>query len=444
MSVNTDISNTEKQNLSQDMCKKLDKMQTKPLVSKYLGQGTYGIIIADPRLPSEGETWDDLIQSISAINQVSKVIKDTSDLDKLNKIVDIIHDRFSPSNLAQLQTQIVIPSRPQRINWYSLSRASFEQNKFLKSQKITKRLHKWHYIIERGTSDLDIELRTIKTVNQLKYFLKSFGNIIDGLAALHSGGLAHTDIKLTNMIVSWDGRYKLIDLDELSDTRCLPTNKYQFEKIYNNVYYPYYPMAGVFLWSFSQSNEIKITDKVIQMLITNLVKKNYDKDYNKYYTDISKATLSTANDPELSRILQTQYSDDQGMMNYLIDFSNKIISQPYRVSALRELLLFIDRYSLGINLLILLGKYYRISGQISDPTGMPANQVDTNTCEFIPQSLISLIKLCCNADNYGRITTQQIAAEYDEFITQLFISYPYKFIIKLLSGLGIRRKSSQG
>ena len=432
MSVNTDAS--------------LEGKLQKPLesqISQFLGQGTYGIIIGRPRLPSEGETHAEVIASLSAANQVSKVIKDIDDLDKLNWIVDIIHERFNPSNLAQLQTQIVIPSRPQCINWNSVASAPPEQIEFLKSHKITKRRTKWHYLMERGTADLDTELLAVKTVNQLKHFLKAFRNIVNGLTALHSAGLAHTDIKLTNMLVSWDGLYKLIDLDELGDINVIPSNKYQFEKIYNNVYYPYYPVVGVFLWVLSRPTE-KITDKIVDMLITVLVKKNYDKDYYKYYIEISKKTLETANDASLTQILQSQYVDNQGMRNYLLDFSKKLIAQPDRVSALRELLLFIDRYALGINLVILLGKYYRITGQISDASSTASSyQVDINTCDFIPQSLISLIKLCCNTENYGRITTQQIADEYHEFIIQLFRSYPFKFIIKLLSGLVIRRRPSQ-
>jgi serine/threonine protein kinase len=431
MSVNTDAYLEGKQQES-----------PKSEISQFLGQGTYGIIIGQPRLPSEGETHAEVIASLSAANQVSKVIKDTDDLDKLNWIVDIIHERFNPSNLAQLQTQIVIPSRPQLINWRSVANAPLGQIEFLKSHKITKRRTKWHYLMERGTADLDTELRAVKSVNQLKHFLKAFGNIINGLTALHSAGLAHTDIKLTNMIVSWDGRYKLIDLDELSNINVIPSNKYQFEKIYNNVYYPYYPVVGVFLWVLSRPTEMKITDKVVDMLITDLVKKNYDKDYYKYYIEISKATLQTANDPALTQILQSQYVNSQGMQNYLVDFSKKLVAQPDRVSALRELLLFIDRYAIGINLVILLGKYYKITGQLSYSSSS-LHQIDTNICPFISQSLISLIKLCCNIENYGRITTQQIADEYHEFIAQLFRSYPFKFIIKLLSGLVIRRRSSQ-
>ena len=434
MSVNTDASLEVKQHESPES-----------RISKFLGQGTYGIIIGRPRLPSEGETHAEIIASLSAANQVSKVIKDTEDLDKLNWIVDIIHARFNPSNLAQLQTQLVIPSRPQRINWHSVAGAPPEQIAFLKSHKITKRRTKWHYLMERGTANLDTELRAVKSVNQLKHFLKAFGNIVNGLTALHSAGLAHTDIKLTNMIISWDGRYKLIDLDELGDIISVcPTNKYQFEKIYNNVYYPYYPVVGVFIWVLSRPTEMKITDNVVDMLIKDLVTKNYNKDYYKYYIEISKSTLQTANDHALTQILQSQYVDGQGMRNYLVDFSKKLVAQPDRVSALRELLLFIDRYAIGINLVILLGKYYKITGQLSDASSTASSyQIDTNICPFISQSLILLIKLCCNIENYGRITTQQIADEYHEFIAQLFRSYPFKFIIKLLSGLVIRRRPSQ-
>jgi len=412
-----------------------EKKEKPQIVSKCLGQGTYGIIIYDPRLPSENETWQSILQSSSARNQVSKIIKnaDDSDLKKLNWIIDIINERFNHSNLAQLQTYIVIPSRPQNINWHALLGVSYEQTEFLKTHKISKRRHKWQYILERGTADLDMQLLAVKTVNQFKYFLKSFANIIDGILALHTAGLVHTDIKLPNMIVSCDSRYKLIDLDELSDTCRLPTNKYQFEKIYNNVYYPYYPLVGVFLWVLSRPNQNKFDEHQINMLISDLVKDNYNKDYYQYYIEITKTTIETANDPELARILQLQYTEDKELFDYLMNFSQKIINQPDRVSAHQQLLLFIDRYALGINLLILLRNYYRITSQITTAEPKSANETDhVNACPFISQSLITLIKLCCNTENYARITTQQIADKYREFIIELFQSYPYKLIIKLL------------
>jgi len=417
-----------------------DQVSTTSKVKRYFGQGTYGIIIGCPRLPSENEPLAELKMSESSNNEVSKVIKDADDIKKLYTILDLIHQRFSPNNLAQLRNQIVIPSRPQLIDWHALG-VSPEEMGFLRSHKITKRRYKWHYLMERGTVDLDEELRTVKTLNQFKHFLKGFSNIIDGIAVLHSTGLVHTDIKLTNMIVSLDGRYKVIDLDELGDTTCYPSDKSHFEKIYNNLYYPYYSPAGAFLWAFTYNSSRKWNDKFVNVLLRDLVKKNYDKDYYHYFTEISKNALLLANDAELTRIIQDPYANDQAMLVYLRDFLVLIDAQPDRLTAHRELLLFIDRYALGINLLILLTKYYKITGQIP---GTPSNTT-IPSCEFISQSLVKLIKLCCNPANYSVITTEQIAKEYRGFITQLFRSYPFKFIIKFLSGLstGIRHRNSQ-
>lgn len=423
MSVNTDNSSIDTLNENK--------------ISKFLGQGTYGIIIGKPRLPSEGETYNDVLNSHDAPNQVSKIIKDNTDIARLSGIIDMINNRFNPSNLAQLQKQIVIPTRPQRINWHNLSFIP-KQIEVLQSHKITKRKYKWQYLMERGTNDLDIELRSVKTLNQLKHFLKGFGNIINGIAELHKAGLVHTDIKLTNMIVSWDGKYKLIDLDELSDCREVPKNTRHFEKIFNNIYYPYYPPSSVFLHVLLTMKDMNWDKKNIISLFKNLITKNYDIDYHKYFNEITNKTLMLANDTELTNILMGPFINDQAMIDYLLAFHKLLITQPDNISAHRELLLFIDRYALGINLLILLGKYYTITGQVS---GVVAS--DTSTCEFISQSLIPLIKLCCNTKNYSQITTSQIATEYNEFITQLYRSYPFKFIIKLLYGSGIRHKLSQ-
>jgi serine/threonine protein kinase len=413
--------------------------ESRPLgkMKRFLGEGTYGIIIGCPRLPSEGETRAELLDSLIAINQVSKVIKDRDDIDKLNAILGLINQRFNPTNLAHLQTQIVIPSQPQVINWRDLANSP-EEIAFLRCHKITKRRTKWQYLMERGTADLDIELRGVQSINQFKHFLKGFANIIDGVAALHKFGLVHTDIKLTNMIASWDGRYKLIDLDELADATILPSKQSYFEKIYHNVYYPYYTPAGVFLWVFGCRTKYWDNER-INMVIRDLIKKNYDKEYFEYFTEISQQTLKIAADTELTKIIQSPYENDTNMREYLVDFRDRICAQSNQTMAHRELLLFNDRYSLGINLLILLTRYYKLTGQISG--SKIACDITMAKCEFIPQSLISIIKLCCSPTNYGIITTDQVSAEYRVFITQLFRRFPFKFIIKLLSGLAIRRRS---
>ena len=416
-------------------------------VKRYFGAGTYGIIIGCPRLPSDGESRAELFALPNSNNQVSKVIKDRDDIEKLTKIIKLINTKFSPTNLAQLQTQIAIPTPPQLINWYDLAKNP-DELEFLKGHKITKRRTKWQYIMERGNSDLDVELRCVATLNQFKHFLKGFGNIIQGVAALHAVGLVHTDLKLTNMIVSWDGRYKLIDLDELGDAAILPTSIYHYEKLFNNTYYPYYSPACVFLKVLPSVPVSEWDKSTCKVLFETLIKKNYDKEYHKYFTDISQDVLKIADDSELTRIIQGPYENDQAMMDYLIDFKDRLATQPNRQTAHRELLLFIDRYALGINLLILLGKYYYLSGQIPNTaqSQQPAsnnNTIAENTCEFIPQNLIAIIKLCCNPKNYSAITTQQIADEFRLFINSLFRRYPFKFIIKLLSGLVIRRRSSQ-
>lgn len=418
-------------------------------VKRYFGEGTYGIIIGCPRLPSDGETLDELSAASNSTNQdsqdsqdsqnsqVSKVIKDRDDIQKIIKILELINQRFSPTNLAQLQTQIVIPSRPQFINWHELARIP-EEIAFLRSHKITKRRHKWQYLMERGTADLEVELRSVSTLNEFKHFLKGFSNIIDGIAALHTAGLVHTDLKLTNMILSMDGRYKLIDLDEIGDATCYPSDKAYFEKIYHNPYYPYYSPAGVFLWAFNNYPSPQLDDKFIDILMRDLIKQNYDSDYHQYFKDISQNSIQLINDPELTNIILGPYENDAAMRAYLTDFKTRIEAQPSNITAHRELLLFIDRYALGINLLILLNKYYYITGQHQKTT----TKTDTGSCEFIPQTLIAIIKLCCSPGNYGAITTAQIADEYRRFITQLFRRFPFKFIIKLLSGLVIRRRAS--
>lgn len=414
--------------------------QPGPVVRK-LGEGTYGLIIANPRIPSEGESYNELSGSISANNQVSKIIKDKDDIQKLNGIIDMINTRFSPSNLAQLQTHICIPTRPQLINWNEIYSNDVDA-KFLHAQKINKRKHKWQYIMERGTVDLSIELRELKTINQLKHFLKGFGNIITGIAELHMSGLVHIDLKLTNMIVSWDGRYKLIDLDEISDVMTLPTDNRYFEKIYNNLYYPFYSLSGIFLYSFTRSSIY--TSKVWDVnYLQAKIKSGFDKGYYKYFKDITKGALGLLNDTELNRIILYHYESDAAMQEYLTIFKARISTLGNNLSAYRELLLFIDRYALGINLLIILNKYYLLTMQLHDSikTNHPKLTVpDECKCDYIEQSLVLLIKMCCNPDNYGVITTDVIHNEYNKFITQLFQKYPFKFIIKLLKGISIRRQ----
>jgi serine/threonine protein kinase len=416
---------------------------SQPKVKRYFGSGTYGIIIGCPRLPAEGETHAELlVSSAHMCNQVSKVIKDRDDIEKLTQIIELINNKFSPANLAQLQTHIAIPTPPKPINWSDLSKYP-DEVEFLKSHKITKRRTKWQYIMERGNSDLDIELRSVSTLNQFKHFLKGFGNIIQGVAKLHAVGLVHTDIKLTNMIVSWDGRYKLIDLDELGDTNIIPNNKYHYEKLFNNTYYPYYSPACVFLKVLPVAPISTWEKNICTVLFQTLIRKNYDKDYHKYFNNISQDVLKIVADSELTRIIQGPYNNNQAMIDYLVAFKDQLMLQPNNHTQHRELLLFIDRYALGINLLILLGKYYRLTGQIpsttqsKQPSQQPSSHASNNSeniCEFIPQNLIAIIKLCCNPKNYSAITTQQIADEFQLFINTLFRRYPFKFIIKLLSG----------
>jgi hypothetical protein len=221
----------------------------------------------------------------------------------------------------------------------------------------------------------------------------------------------------------------------------LPTDTRYFEKIYNNLYYPFYSLSAIFLYSFTRSSIY--TSKVWDVAyLQSKIKSGFDKGYYKYFKDITKDALGLLNDTELNRIILYPYESDATMQEYLTAFKSRISALGNNLSAYRELLLFIDRYALGINLLIILNKYYLLTGQLHDSikTNHPKITVPEECkCEYIEQNLVLLIKMCCNPNNYGLITTDVIYNEYKLFVSQLFQKYPFKFIIKLLK-YAIRRQ----
>lgn len=173
--------------------KNIGKVETSFLDRDY-SEGSFGYVYKNPRLMCPGETEPNF-------NEVSKVFKNLSTLGITNKRV-IEKFTLQQSINKDMDEYLMLPLKfttidlPKNENGEYLNISSFQI------------IYKLGYNIIAGD-------------------FSPFINILYAISKLSKYGLAHTDIKLENIVLS-DGKYKLIDLDNIMDVTKEHFNFYDY------------------------------------------------------------------------------------------------------------------------------------------------------------------------------------------------------------------------
>lgn len=379
---------------------------------RILGEGTFGVIIGNPGLPSICNSSDSINYLPDNSSFVTKLLKNEESFERIRIARDLLLSSFpTTEKLQELSKYLIIPGPIEEIDW---EKVPYDDIRYFRQRKISKRLYKYQYRMEQGIEDLDDLLMNVLDMDSLKKYLHRFTNILDGVNLLHKTGLVHIDLKLTNMLICLDGTYKITDIDDVGDISDFAADNWYYEKLFNNPYYPVYPMATIFMWPlyFNHNPEYWSNDYLISK-----IERKSNRSYQRYFSKIAERVLKFVDDSELRHILFQPFKDRENLDNYLTLIKTKINEINDLRVAHRELLLYIDRYTMGINFLIILFQYFCF------PVFKPGADKEKRDLQLatdtgIIKGLVLLVKLCCNPTNFAVMTTDTLCNHYAKFLSE--------------------------
>lgn len=198
----------------------------------YLGQGAFGVVFAEPRIPCENENVGDLPD-----NEVSKIFLRralNSAQDEANLRRRLVDGGWSESEIEKLKKYAIIPSRLCQVKntpeengtmWNKMEpytsrewRTNEHTGDFMGGIDLDNLPSKYPYMIisERGGNDLSEEFIKVNTEEQFYKAIIRLNDIVKGVQMLLKKGFVHPDLKSQNSIVAGD-RYKMIDLADVKD-----------------------------------------------------------------------------------------------------------------------------------------------------------------------------------------------------------------------------------
>jgi len=186
---------------------------------RVLGQGSYGLVIGDPRLKCKDETED----NSDLKTQVSKLFTSEYDANKEYGVLARLNIFFN-SDLTELEKYAVLPLKKCTVDPIDLKK---ELNANLKDAPLISQ----HYesggnlqvTYPKGDRDL-FDVIIYGDIEDLEEFVKKTQNILKGLQLLHDKGFSHGDIKLKNCVVVStdvkgtdvkDTNFKIIDMADV-------------------------------------------------------------------------------------------------------------------------------------------------------------------------------------------------------------------------------------
>lgn len=212
--------------------KKNMKTTRKQKAGAYLGQGAFGVVFAEPRIPCENENVSDLPD-----NEVSKIFLRralNSAQDEANLHRRLVDGGWSESEIEKLKKYAIIPSRLCQVKntpeengtmWNKMEpytsrewRTNEHTGDFMGGIDLDNLPSKYPYMIisERGGNDLSEEFIKVKTTEQFYKAIIRLNDIVKGVQMLLKKGFVHPDLKSQNSIVAGD-RYKMIYLADVKD-----------------------------------------------------------------------------------------------------------------------------------------------------------------------------------------------------------------------------------
>lgn len=353
---------------------------------KRYGQGTYGAVYGDPRIPCEDEDFNR--DKIAGKPEVSKVIFDEKQLSKMELSMELIKSRFQ--NTDELEEYVILPSRICKVNHEQLKENSnIYTSKWREYDDISQ--YDVQIISRKGKQDLYSELSSVNTMKEFHNFLAGLSNILTGLRMLHEKDIMHGDIKMGNAISMGDGSFRIIDTDELRPFDDVKQIDREF--FYNNFMYYIWPLAAI--WTKDDNSKPSIA--TIHNTISSNIKSQFNRDNAEYF----KTGFSSV----YSKIKKTEPNFEETMLSEKDPNNNDVIKKISEKCETKTLYPYIDRYSFGIILMETLKKYFTLP----------------NTSENDPlvAGMIAIIERCCFIKYGFTITTAEIDEMYMDFIAEV-------------------------
>lgn len=352
---------------------------------KFYGQGTYGAVLGDPRIPCEDEDYE--ADKIREKPEISKVIFDESELEKVNKSIELIKARFK--HPASLNKYIIVPSRVCNLN-----KEQMKKHAHVYTKEWSENMDLGGYDVQaislKGKHDLNHEMSNIRTLDDVGNFAKGLINVIKGLALLHDKSIVHGDIKLGNIVAMNSTDFRIIDTDEIKPFD--KPDEINTEFFYKNFMYVIWPIATVFT--------VKPDPSLTK--IYNTISANITSAFNKG----SKDALETSYSVLFNDVKSLRPKFAETMISEKDPNNTDVIKHIHALSEPKRLYPYIDRYSFGIILMELLKKYSRLPHTtVDDPFG---------------EEILNIIEKCCFVEHGFKTTTHEIAAMYEELVTTLF------------------------
>lgn len=226
-----------------------------------LGSGTFGCVIANPRLPIKGEEYAE----ISKRDEVSKVVYTSKQyLIETNVLKRICVDEVSdvcvlPIKFGQISREVVLDHE----DYHELfGEVSWEENGLYHKDEPVRNI----IVFPMGECMVSyMESLELKKYGELISFMRELKQLTRGLQKLHSKGIVHLDIKLDNMLFI-DHKIKFNDCGELFKTDDVDFyERYKFNQVANNVFYSSYGPFSVWMSLYcnnSTSRKIGVREMV--------------------------------------------------------------------------------------------------------------------------------------------------------------------------------------
>jgi serine/threonine protein kinase len=222
-----------KHNRSRGRTRKKNMKKTRQQTAgAYHGQGAFGVVFAEPRIPCDDEKVGELPE-----NEVSKIFLRRAyknAYDEANLRRRLTDGGWSESEIEKLKKYAIIPSRLCRVKntpeengtmWNKMTpytsrewRTNVNNGDFMGGINLDTipSMYPVMIISERGGNDLKAEFKKVKTTEQFYTAIIKLNNIVKGIQYLIQKDFVHSDLKNENAIVAGD-QYKMIDMEDVKD-----------------------------------------------------------------------------------------------------------------------------------------------------------------------------------------------------------------------------------
>lgn len=363
---------------------------------KVFGQGTYGIVIGEPRIPCDDE--DFIGNRIESKQEVTKLFFNEKNVKNIVATLELLHKSFSKNELKELNNYFILPENLCKVNKKEMNKhKSVYNDAWREGNDLSKYVMQTTF--DQGKHNLHTELLKLSNKDEVITFLKKLRRIIEGIEKIHSKNIIHGDLKLENVMVDLKGNFKIIDVDELRDIKSLTFDAAFF---YDNHSYAIWPtLVNMFLINY---HKIKYASNDEFVRITSELP--FNKESAQLFHSEYDHFLSTINRPDFSSIIL----DEKDPSNYTVtsDLIFKTMLDTYGENVnehLKTIYMYIDRYSFGIMLLSVLKRYFEIVGRKDD--------------DPIAADLLEIIEECCFIEHGLKTTTHHIKTEYVKFANSL-------------------------